>query len=101
MERMVRVLLVLGCMCGSAAFAASCPRPAEPILREGNHGDDVLVLQRELAEAGYDPIYLDGQFGPLTASAVRAFQQDNGLVVDGDVGPATRATLRRVRQTHP
>jgi DNA-binding winged helix-turn-helix (wHTH) protein len=86
---------------GGAVFAASRPRPPEPILREGSHGDEVLVLQRELAEAGYDPVYLDGQFGPLTATAVRAFQQDNGLVVDGDVGPATRAALQRVRESQP
>jgi DNA-binding winged helix-turn-helix (wHTH) protein len=84
---------------GGAVFAASRPRPAEPILREGSHGDDVLVLQRQLVQAGYDPVYLDGQYGPLTATAVRAFQQDYGLVVDGEVGPATRGALQRARQS--
>lgn len=82
---------------GGAVFAATRPRPAEPILREGNHGEDVLALQRDLADAGYDPVYQDGQFGPLTARAVRAFQQDRGLVVDGEVGPETRAALRQRR----
>ena len=72
----------------------------EPILREGSRGEDVLALQRDLAAAGYDPVYLDGQFGPLTARAVRAFQQDNAVVVDGEVGPETRAALRRALQTH-
>jgi DNA-binding winged helix-turn-helix (wHTH) protein len=71
----------------------------EPILREGSRGEDVLALQRDLAAAGYDPVYLDGQFGPLTARAVRAFQQDNAVVVDGEVGPETRAALRRALQT--
>src|SRR5207302_304104 len=69
-------------------------RPQEPILREGSRGEDVLALQRELRDIGYDPVYLDGQYGPLTAKAVRAFQQDHGLVVDNEVGPATRAALR-------
>ena len=73
----------------------------EPILREGSRGEDVLALQRDLAAAGYDPVYLDGQFGPLTARAVRAFQQDNAVVVDGEVGPETRAALRRALQTRP
>jgi len=72
-------------------------RPPEPILREGSRGDAVLALQHDLADAGYDPVYLDGQYGPLTARAVRQFQQDSGVVVDGEVGQETRAALRRAR----
>ena len=72
-------------------------RPPEPILREGSRGEAVLAIQRDLTEAGYDPVYLDGQYGPLTARAVRQFQQDSGLVVDAEVGPDTRAALHRAR----
>ena len=82
-----------------AAAAVNLLARPEPILREGSRGQDVLTLQRDLIAAGYDPIYLDGQYGPLTARAVRGFQQDNGLVVDGEVGPDTHVALRRALET--
>ena len=85
------VAVLLALVVGAANLLA---RP-EPVLREGSRGEEVLALQRDLSAVGYDPVYLDGQFGPLTARAVRRFQQDNGLVVDGEVGPQTRAALRR------
>lgn len=39
----------------------------------------------------YDQI--DGDFGPVTKSAVEQFQTDSGLTIDGIVGPATWAAL--------
>ncbi len=53
-------------------------------------GDDVRLIQQRLAELGYRRVgAADGIFGPLTDTAVRAFQQINGLEVDGIVGPRT------------
>ena len=59
-------------------------------------GHDVEVVQEQLNDAGAGPIGVDGIYGPATASAVRRFQQANGLTVDGIVGPQTRAALSRV-----
>ena len=53
----------------------------------------VTQLQKELQAWGYDPNGIDGSFGPGCAAAVKKFQQDNGLSVDGSVGPATKAKL--------
>jgi peptidoglycan hydrolase-like protein with peptidoglycan-binding domain len=62
---------------------------AEPTLREGSHGEAVRQLEVALKETGEDPGPLDGQFGPQTLTAVKAFQQKRGIDVDGVVGPVT------------
>lgn len=54
----------------------------------------VLEIQTALAILGYDPGPLDGKDGPKTRAAVKAFQADRGLVVDGAVGPQTAKALR-------
>ena len=56
-------------------------------------GPDVLEIQRRLDELGYAVGALDGAYGVATASAVRAFQRDQGLTVDGIVGPQTRRAI--------
>lgn len=66
----------------------------ERILRRGDSGDEVRQLQRRLSQAGF-PLTLDGQFGPATERAVRAFQKRAGLVVDGLAGPKTDRRLRQ------
>lgn len=56
-------------------------------------GADVLELQERLNELGYPVGEVDGAYGPATAGAVRAFQRDQGLAVDGVVGQDTRDGL--------
>lgn len=64
-------------------------------LQLGGENDAALVrqLQQALTKAGYNPGAADGTFGKQTEQAVVAFQQDNGLAVDGRVGPETAAAL--------
>jgi peptidoglycan hydrolase-like protein with peptidoglycan-binding domain len=64
-----------------------------PTLRQGSRGSVVIDLQRRLAAAGFSPGTADGIFGPLTDTAVRAFQSARRLTVDGIVGPQTWAAL--------
>lgn len=53
----------------------------------------VKTLQDRLRAAGFDPGASDGWYGKNTADAVKAYQQANGLTVDGDAGPQTLAKL--------
>ena len=56
-------------------------------------------VQRKLNRLGHGAGAADGLFGPITDAAVRRFQADSGLVVDGAVGPRTLGQLRsRIRQ---
>jgi len=51
------------------------------------------AVQRALKAAGYDPGPIDGRVGAKTSAAIRRFQRDNKLKVDGIVGQATWAKL--------
>lgn len=69
---------------------------AEPtkIVKLGSKGNDVRFVQYELNRRWYR-LVVDGCFGAKTDAAVRDFQKQNGLQIDGKVGPATLAALKR------
>lgn len=71
------------------------PGTDKPTLRRGSKGEYVEELQKSLQKLGYDlgPCGVDGDFGRATEAAVKAFQTDQGLKVDGICGPATWAAL--------
>jgi putative chitinase len=51
-------------------------------------------LQVSLNKLGVDPpLVPDGSYGPLTAAAVKDFQESQGLDADGKVGPETLAAI--------
>ena len=64
-------------------------------LQYGSSGSEVEKLQKALIDAGYDvgSTGADGVFGNNTAAAVKQYQQDNGLTVDGIAGKNTLGAL--------
>lgn len=78
------------------ATRAAVLDPDGRIMRPGAVGGDVAQLQGLLKVAGHDPGVADGVFGARTTGAVRAFQDANGLTIDGIVGRSTRTRLAQV-----
>lgn len=60
----------------------------KPVLRRGNRGEEVRELQTLLSDKGYT-VLVDGIFGDKTYEAVKAYQADHDLQVDGVVGSKT------------
>lgn len=73
-------------------YVEAVPVVEHPTLRRGDSGEVIVYLQTLLCDAG-DTIPVDGKFGQKTEAAVRAFQQAEGLTVDGVVGAKTWAAL--------
>ena len=65
------------------------------LLQNGSAGEDVKKLQKALQEKGYDlgSSGVDGIFGAKTESALRQYQKDAGLQVDGIAGEKTLGSL--------
>lgn len=70
------------------------------IITMGARGDNVVKIQQRLINLGYTVSGgADGQYGSGVRNAVREFQEDHGLDIDGDVGEKTWKALFPVQQT--
>ena len=71
-----------------------------PLVKKGSTGAAVEQLQEMLIAQGYScgKWGADGDFGDDTLKAVKSFQRDHGLEVDGEVGPITWAALLEERK---
>ena len=67
--------------------------PVSNSLRIGDKSDRILACQQRLLDLGYLVAVPDGIYGKLTAQAVKRFQEDSGLVADGNLGLGTAAAL--------
>lgn len=63
------------------------------LLKEGMEDPQVRTVQQLLAAKGYEPGEADGIMGEATVGAVRAYQENSGLLADGEVGGDTWSKL--------
>lgn len=63
------------------------------LLKEGMEDPQVQTVQQLLEAKGYEPGEADGIMGEATVGAVRAFQENSGLLADGEVGGDTWSKL--------
>ena len=79
---------------GPLTWKALPADPQTPTLASGSTGGAVTALQKGLlafggANTATDPGPIDGNFGPRTEAAVRAYQTQQNIPVDGIVGDQT------------
>ncbi|SDI97785.1 spore cortex-lytic enzyme [Salimicrobium halophilum] len=85
----------------SALMSTSASGFSDQIIQQGAVGEDVIELQARLKHVGYYTGEVDGIFGWGTYWAVRNFQYEFGMEVDGLVGPDMKARLERVSTYDP
>lgn len=62
-------------------------------IQKGDKGPAVAMMQAALKYHGYDPQWIDGDFGTRSNNMLMAFQAEHNLEADGICGSATWAAL--------
>lgn len=93
-KRSKRLRLVLAVLLSvSMVLVALAPAVKAASYKKGSSGAMVTQIQTKLKSWGYYTGTVDGAYGSGTERAVRAFQQKNGLTVDGKAGDQTLAAM--------
>lgn len=91
-----------------AATGPKAPSPSQikftlsqcTLLQYGSQGQAVKMLQEAIWSLGFNPLGIDGIFGPNTEAAVKRFQAAMHISVDGIAGPQTYGALNRALASH-
>lgn len=93
-KRSKRLCLVLAVLLSvSMVLVALVPAVEAASYKKSSSGAVVTQIQTKLKSWGYYTGTVDGIYGSGTERAVRAFQQKNGLTVDGKAGDQTLAAM--------
>ena len=90
--RAIAMVLANAAAIGAVYLFSPVPT-ADALSKMGSRGNEVKAIQQELKDRGLYNGNVDGIFGSATESAVKRFQKQQGLSVDGIAGPQTLAKL--------
>ena len=88
-KRKIGILLILAVMLFVSYNIVVRNAEVQALSKYGSRGDEVRQIQTKLKRWGYYSGNVDGIYGSGTLSAVKKFQQKNGLKVDGIAGKQT------------
>lgn len=94
MKKRITAITLSVCLCFFAFAAASVTTAEAKNIVKGDTKQNITAVQTRLKELGYYKIAVDGIWGSKTLAAVKNFQRDYGLTVDGIVGKNTEKALK-------
>ena len=103
--KILKIPLIIGVLCVPLISVIDTGNEVEAfsnqIIQKGATGTDVIELQTRLKYIGFYTGNIDGVFGWGTYWAVRNFQYEFGMDVDGLVGPEMKAKLAKSTNYNP
>ena len=87
-------VLTIGLILSIALSGIAYGALGDRLVGRGSKGPEVIELQKKLAQLGYVIGTADGKFGSKTEAAIRRFQKERGLRVDGLAGTQTINELK-------
>ncbi|MCM3784194.1 cell wall hydrolase [Neobacillus mesonae] len=96
MNKLTKKLMICAALLGAYGTLSAAPAGASAaVMQEGIQSADVLDLQERLSSIGFLNVGTTGYYGKATEKAVRTFQEQFGLKVDGIAGPETVGVLKK------
>lgn len=88
-KKIIWFMLFFTLLTSFIVFKLNTNQDVETLSKYGSRGSEVRTIQEKLKRWGYYNGAVDGIYGSQTVSAVKKFQQKNGLTVDGIAGKNT------------
>jgi len=102
--RKLSLIVIIICILSVGLQATQSSKPVEAfspqVIQQGAAGDDVIELQSRLEFVGFYNGKIDGVFGWGTYWALRNFQYEFGMKVDGIAGSATKEKLTKASKNY-
>ena len=92
----ITIVIIISVLVLNFTISAQALDLGQRLLKFGDVGSDVKVLQQQLQHTGYYYQSVDGIYGKMTENAVIHFQQANNLRIDGLAGYDTIAKLKSI-----